>query len=133
MKCFFFPGVILALAVQTLPTAAFSMPPISLIPISPPIVAVGTGPPGCNVAARIDGTAYWEKPAIAQETGASGTAEVKIDLSPSGNLTGEALFASSGNAALDRAALMSPRLTRFSSAIVNCRHIGGTYLYEVIY
>lgn len=121
----------LGLASQTVPTFAHGTGTVTLIPIS----AVGTGlvtaGSRCNKPAAIDGDAYVEEPAIAMEQGVSGTALVKIDLSAKGALAGEAMFESSGNPWLDRAALESPAMTHFTPEIANCTAVGGSYLYRV--
>jgi TonB family protein len=102
-----------------------------IVPLSPSHVAAAGVPGGCNVLAAIAGTPYFEVPEIAAQQGATGTAQIKIDLTSDGNLTGAALYASSGNRWLDRAAIKSARMTQFTPEISNCRRVSGSYLYEV--
>jgi len=106
-------------------------PNIHLVPLGPVHVGVMTYKAGCNAPAAIDGTPFFEMPAIAAEQNIGGTAQVKIDLTSSGSLAASSLFASSGNRWLDDAALLSARMTRYTSETVNCEHIAGSYLYEV--
>ncbi len=106
-------------------------PAITLLSTTGSTLAVEGKANGCNRPAQIDGTPYWEIPTVAAEQGAAGIAEVKIDLSPTGALLRESLFSSTGNGMLDRAALLSPRLTRFAPELVDCNRVGGSYLYVV--
>jgi len=115
------------------PADAYS---VSLQPLKPqvqtsgPVAVVG----GCrtpNLDAAVDGTAFFEMPAIAEGQGISGTTGVKISLSSTGALVSESILASSGNPNLDRAAMLSARLTKFAPEVRNCAAVGGTYLYNV--
>jgi TonB family protein len=108
-----------------------SAPSITLVPISPAHVGIVNDRRGCDVPAAVDGTPYFEVPAIAAGQGVSGTAEVKVDITSAGSLAREELFSMSGNPWLDRAALLSARMTRFTSEVANCQHVAGSYLYEV--
>ncbi len=89
------------------------------------------GGAGCNADAAVSGSPYFEMPQIASEMGASGIAQVKIDLTSSGSLAAAQIFSSSGNFWLDDAALRSARLTQYTSQTINCEHVAGSYLYEV--
>ncbi len=110
--------------------AAAAVPAITMVPFSHH-VAVVSSRPGCDVAAGVDGTPFWQMPTMAAELGASGVSQVKIDLDASGNLIGARLYAGSGNALLDDAALQSARLTRFTPETSNCERVAGSYLYDV--
>jgi TonB family protein len=70
-------------------------------------------------------------PQIALEMAISGTSQVKIDLAATGDLKAASLFASSGNAVLDNAALRTAKLNRYIPETVNCRHVAGSYLVQV--
>ncbi|HLI96582.1 MAG TPA: TonB family protein [Candidatus Baltobacteraceae bacterium] len=94
-------------------------------------VAIAGASHGCTAPASVDGTPYWRMPTIAEDEGASGIAQVKIDLTAAGDLAGATIFSSSGNPVLDQAALESARMTRFTSEVANCKHVGGSYLYQV--
>jgi hypothetical protein len=93
--------------------------------------AVTTHGADCDAPAAIDGTPFFQMPAIAAEEGVSGVAQVKIDLTSAGYLAAEQLFATSGNRWLDRAALLSAKMTHYTAESVNCQHVAGSYLYEV--
>lgn len=86
-----------------------------------------------SVAAAVNGTPFFEMPGIAQSQGATGTSGVAIELSPTGALLSESIIEPSGNPNLDRAALLSARMTRFTPEISNCEAVGGTYLYAVTF
>ncbi len=125
----------LGLSLSAVPAAAFS---VTLQPLHPhnthtASVAVYGTCRNANVAAAVNGTPFFEMPAIAQGQGASGTSGVAIELSPAGALLSESVIQPSGNPNLDRAALLSARMTRFSPEISNCETIGGTYLYTVTF
>ena len=103
---------------------------VTLVPFEPANVGLVSLSDKCNTPARVD-EAYADAPAIASLQGVTGIAEVKIALTASGALSGETLFASSGNPWLDRAAMESAGTARFTPAVANCRRVGGMYLYEV--
>ncbi len=91
-------------------------------------VAIGNA---CVAPAGVYDHPYYDRPPITDELGAHGTAVVKIDLSATGMLAHEELYASSGNWWLDDAALRSARLTRFTPEVIGCRGVAGSYLYRV--
>jgi TonB family protein len=115
------------------PAQAFekSVPSISLVPFASREVAAAGTFAGCNTAAAIDGSPYWDMPPIAQAQDVHGTASIKIDLTSSGALAAEQVYASSGDPVLDRAALKSARLTKFVPEKVNCERVAGSYEYDV--
>lgn len=131
MKLFLVTSVAVALLTQAVPALASDTrsPSISLMPMSTHVAVLEQN--GCNKPAAIDGNPYFEMPPIAFEQGVTGTADVKIDLTSTGKLAKEELYGSSGNPWLDRAALLSARMTRFDAAVVNCEHVGGSYMYDV--
>jgi TonB family protein len=133
MKCLAVTaGAALALCVRIAPALAIpTSPSIALTPLAPAPLGVVSATAGCAKPASVDGTPYWFMPAIAAEQGAGGIAQIEIHLSSSGKLTDRSLFASSGNPWLDAAALTSASMTRFTSEVVDCRHVGGAYLYDV--
>lgn len=117
------------------PAAAFS---VALRPLHPHSghaanVAVMSNCRNANVAAAVNGTPFFEMPGIAQGQGAAGTSGVAIEISPTGALLSESIIETSGNPNLDRAALLSARMTRFTPEISNCAAVGGTYLYTVTF
>ncbi len=117
------------------PAAAFSVAvqPLHLQSPRPAHVAVTGTCRQPNAAAAVSGTPFFEMPGIAQGQGASGTSGIAIELSRAGSLISESVIQSSGNPNLDRAALLSARMTRFSPEISNCEAVGGTYLYTVTF
>ena len=117
----------------SLPAAAFSaaLRPLHTQSSHAASVAVIGTCRNANVAAAVNGTPFFEMPGIAQGQGATGTSGVAIELSPTGSLLSESVIQSSGNPNLDRAAMLSARMTRFTAEISNCEAVGGTYLYTV--
>ena len=85
-----------------------------------------------NSDARVD-SAFFEMPAIAEAQGATGTAGVAIQLSATGSLVAEYVLQSTGNPNLDRAALLSARMSHFTPEVSNCAAVGGSYLYTVTF
>ena len=126
-------AAVLCLAGYAVPALASStaLPRVTLSPLSPSAVAAVVSRPGCDTLASIDGTPFFQMPTIAAEQGIGGTAQVKIDITPAGTLTSEALVSSSGNRWLDDAALLSARMSRYTTATIDCQHVGGSYLYDV--
>jgi protein TonB len=122
---------VVCLASQTVPAFAADKGTVTLIPLSAEHAGIVSAPSKCNKPAAIDGEMFVDVPAIASLQGITGTTLVRIDLSATGALSGEALFESSGNPWLDRAALDSPKAARFIPEMVNCTAIGGSYLYQV--
>lgn len=115
---------------QSLPEAS-SAATVKLIALASPHAGLVSAPQPCNKPAAIVGDAYADMPAIASMQGVTGTTRVRIDLTFAGNLSGIALFDSSGNPWLDRAAVSSAESARFTPEIANCEPVGGSYLYEV--
>ena len=115
------------------PAAAFSVALRPLHSGHAANVAVMSVCRNANVAAAVNGTPFFEMPAIAQGQGATGTSGVAIEISPAGALLSESIIEPSGNPNLDRAALLSARMTRFTPEISNCAAVGGTYLYTVTF
>ncbi len=68
-----------------------------------------------------------EMPPIAAMMHATGSVKVLVDLDESGKLKGTSVLASSGNAALDRAALETVRESEFSPEKIDCQGVAGSY------
>jgi protein TonB len=68
-----------------------------------------------------------ETPIIASRLHEGGSVEVRVDLDETGTVMGTYVLASSGNAALDRAALKSIRASAFSPEQVDCKSVPGSY------
>jgi TonB family protein len=122
----------LCFAAQTVPAFA-STGAVTLIPLNSLHTGLVSGPDKCNKPAALEGEMSVDVSDVAILQDVSGTTLVRIDLTAKGTLGGEALFKSSGNAWLDRAALQSPKMARFTPEIVNCAAVGGSYLYEVYF
>ena len=56
--------------------------------------------------------------------------EIEVTIDPSGNLVGAHVYKSSGNRAIDEAALAAASGSKYSSKIVNCRAVTGDYLFR---
>jgi TonB family protein len=116
------------------PAAAFS---VALKPLNPhavqtPMVGIASACANPNSDARV-ASAFFEMPSIAAGQGATGAAGVAIQLSPTGTLVAESILQSTGNPNLDRAALLSARMSRFTPEVSNCAAVGGSYLYTVTF
>jgi TonB family protein len=132
MKCLFL--LVLAafgFATQTVPAFGADKGTVTLIPLTGVGTGVVSGSSRCSKPAAIDGEMYADVPKIASLQGVTGTALVRIDLTAKGTLSREALFETSGNPWLDRAALESPKTARFIPEVANCVPVAGSYLYEV--
>jgi TonB family protein len=70
-----------------------------------------------------------EQPDDAQ--GAAGTVLVQVDLSADSKILKVSLFKSSGNAALDRAAIHSTPQSTFQTERLNCQYIPASYIFRV--
>lgn len=124
-------GVVLALSLSTSALAfSVTMTPLHRHAATVAVVA------GCNVpavAAALNGEAFYQVPTIAALQGATGSSIVLIQLSQTGALQSASIAESSGNPNLDRAALQSARMSRFSPEISGCAAVGGSYLYKVTF
>ena len=72
-------------------------------------------------------------PQIAKAAGVEGTTVVRVALAKTGSLKSSVVARSSGNAALDAAALESARATTYTPATVACQPVEGDYLVEVVF
>lgn len=129
----FVGAVVLALSAAA-PAAAFS---VALKPLHPhavatPMLGLTSACANPNSDARV-ASAFFEMPAIAEAQGVTGTAGVAIELSATGSLVSESVIQSTGNPNLDRAALLSARMSRFTPEFSNCSAVGGSYLYTVTF
>ncbi len=80
-------------------------------------IAASPPPPDIAPAARADGT--------------SGVALVRVQLDPSGQVTGTGVVQSTGNSSLDVVAVAMARDARYSPALRNCKPIAGDYTFSV--
>jgi TonB family protein len=59
------------------------------------------------------------------------TVQVEVTIDPSGNLIASRIYKSSGNQAIDEAALRSASGSKYASKLVNCQAVTGDYLFRV--
>jgi protein TonB len=88
--------------------------------------------PACSqpdVEAKAVDTVNAEMPEGA--AGATGTAQVLVRLRSSGAVDGVSIYRSTGNAFLDRAALVAARQSTYAPEIRACEAVGGSYLFTV--
>ncbi len=84
-----------------------------------------------DASVRIKGPAAEpDYPDIARQQGATGTAIVRVYVDPTGALIAGNIYKSSGNAALDQAAMNAARRTAYLPAYKNCRAVAGDYSFE---
>ena len=76
---------------------------------------------------------YVDKPDIAREQRAYGTATIRIDLSAQGKLLNTRVMTSTLNSLLDRAALETLRPARFQPETRDCTPVAGSYLVDVVF
>lgn len=72
-------------------------------------------------------------PDAARIVHASGVAAVQLTIGPDGGLTSTELVMSTGNKALDQAALDAAENSIYAPKIVNCRPVAGRYLFKVTF
>lgn len=111
-------------------TAAPAAPP------PPPSPAPTPARPACanpNVDAVATDKVTPEMPEIARQMGATGTAQIKVSLDENGKVTGISIYKSTGNRALDSAALDAAKQSKYAPEIKNCAKVAGTYLYTVAF
>lgn len=124
-------------------TAASAGTAPSGAPVADPVVATPTPAtpepsptPGCastpHEASVIDAVTP-DRPQLAEDEGATGRVQVRVDLAPSGAVVTAKVYVSSGNAALDAAAVTAAMHARYAPANDGCTAIGGSYLYVVDY
>ena len=118
-------------------TASGPPQPASTIASTPaPTVAppTATPKPQCavpNADAAIKGQAVEpDYPDQAREQGAEGTVRVKVTLDAAGNGVDFSIFKSSGNIALDQAAIKAARATQYTPEVVDCVKTAGSYLFD---
>ena len=68
--------------------------------------------------------------ASARQQGATGTVLVRVNLSSTGAVVGTSVYRSSGNDALDDAALQAAQASLYSPEINDCQPTGGSYIFR---
>ena len=61
----------------------------------------------------------------------TGTAQVRVDLAPTGAVVHAAIYRSAGNMLLDQAALRAARSSTYRAETKDCALVGGSYLFTV--
>jgi len=123
-------------------------PPGKIAPPGPPDIGPpGPGPsgpagptespaPSCtapDIAAHVVNTATAETPEVAQEQGVTGTTQVEVSIGPDGRITAASIYRSSGDQALDNAALAAARQSTYKADIRDCEAVAGSYLFTVVF
>lgn len=72
-------------------------------------------------------------PDMARQQGASGEADVKVTLDPSGHVIAAVIAQSTHNPLLDSAAIAAAKQSSFSPQITNCKPVGGVYIFQVVF
>lgn len=101
---------------------------IRLVPLTGTTVAATLS--SCSAAPSVVG-APAVLPQIAAAQQVAGVTAVRVTIDRGGALTGASVLSSSGNPWLDRAALSTARLSRFTPELRNCERVGGEYAFLV--
>ncbi len=117
-----------ASAAPAAPAAAPAKVPVAP-PTPPPTPKLSCANP--NAEAGMSNKVQPEVPEMAQQQGATGTAEVEVSLSASGGVLGTSIYKSTGNQALDQAALGAARQSSYYPAKENCNSVPGHYKFVV--
>lgn len=112
------------------PSGAGAIP--SVLPSESSAAPARTAKANCavpNVGATTSRAAEPDYPESARESGTTGEVEVLVSLSAAGVPTAAVINKSSGNAALDAAAIRAARESFYLPEIVACQAVNGTYLF----
>ncbi|HKW45110.1 MAG TPA: TonB family protein, partial [Candidatus Eremiobacteraceae bacterium] len=123
------------------PTVPPTFPPASpnVVSSTPPVVAPSSEPtasptpmvPIPSTDSTFTYKAPLEYPQIALQQNIEGTVVVLVTIGPTGELVSASIASSSGNAALDEAALAAARSSRYSPYIANGSPV--TQQYKIVY
>lgn len=97
-----------------------------------PTTAPTPAKPSCTVPnqdASVVNKVDPDYPDAARQVSATGTARIRVDLSPTGTVTNVAVYQSAGNASLDQAAMKAARESTYSPEIVDCQKTAKSYLF----
>ena len=72
-----------------------------------------------------------EEPPFARDEGLTGMAKIRVDLDATGSVVGASVYASTGSAQLDQAALQAAKQTRYAPEQTDCKDVPGSYLFTV--
>jgi len=105
-------------------TAVAGAATVRLVPLTGTTVAATLS--SCSAAPAI-AAAPVVVPPIAAAQQVAGVTAVRVTIDRRGTLTDASVLSSSGNPWLDRAALGTARLSRFTPELRNCERVGGEY------
>jgi periplasmic protein TonB len=114
-------------------TVASAPPAPTAGPATAPPAPTPTPRPACavpNKDAVLTRGVEPEYPEIARQQGAVGTTQVKVTLTATGGVSAATVYKSSGNAALDNAAVAAARASSYAPETENCAPIAGSYLFR---
>jgi protein TonB len=118
---------------QGAPTGVGTAPPAPPAPTAPP----GTPKPACKVPfqdAQATNAVTPDYPEEAREAGmGEAQATVVVTISPSGSLVSATIGQSTGNTAMDNAAVAAARQSTYAPKIVDCQAVQGTYNFKVTF
>lgn len=109
------------------PVAATQAPPAPTPTPAPPKPACANP----NVKAKTVNPVTPDTPEMARQQGATGVAQVQVDLSATSKINSVKIYKSAGNPALDQAALTAARQSSFQTDIVDCVPQAASYIYVV--
>ncbi|MGP6191416.1 MAG: energy transducer TonB [Vulcanimicrobiaceae bacterium] len=109
--------------------------PVSTAPpaTAPPATPAPTPKPACanpHVDATVTRPVEPDYPDIARQQGATGTVQVKVTLTASGSVAGASVYKSSGNVALDGAAVKAAQESSYAAEVDECQPTAGSYLFR---
>lgn len=115
-------------------TAAASAAPVSTPAPTPLPTSTPTAKPQCanpNVKARTVNPVTPDTPEMARQQGATGVAQVEVDLSATSKVVAAKIYKSAGNQSLDQAAVSAAKQSTFQTDIINCVPQAASYIYVV--
>jgi TonB family protein len=124
-------GVLMIFAALTLVFQALAPSPVNAAPLQAPapsfaVAATCTKPdaePGVTDPAQPQlAKPQWPKQKV--------SAEVAVTIAPNGKVTGAKIYKSSGDAAVDAAALTAAEKSKYTPKMVNCVAVQGSYLFK---
>jgi TonB family protein len=115
----------MTLALQAFSPAAITLPTQTLsMHAARAVIAANTS---CNAPAMVTAPVPPRPPAGTK----SGWADIKVTVSPNGSVTKAVVAHSSGDPAINKAAIDAATASTFSPKMVNCKPVAGTYLFRV--
>ena len=127
-------GLSSLVACATVLCGAAAAATVDMTPLSPTLAPAIGAASLCKTPdadAAIVGTPFFQMPEIAKQQGVHRESLVRVDLAETGRLRYAAIEQSSGNPWLDRAALSTARLSRYSGEMRHCTKVAGSYFISV--